>query len=1439
MTRYMTPIILAFLIITMPASIALTLNINPLPELTNTRQLWVSGTTEQDALVTIAVNSQQQSIILPSGELVQRMQAKDGVFNGSVSLIHGSNELTLTATTAQETATAVQTVTADILPPQLQLTIPDALNADYRQFTQDAAINEPATIVVAVDDTEFPAQDVEAGNFPLTLPPSGQFGEGNHTIRITATDRAGNQQVIQKDVFADFNPPRVEITSIAERSLDILKPVAEQVGVSGTPTVAGQDVVTVHFQLVEVRGKTEPGIPVRITNLGNTTRHFFNISTKEHIDPVRGAQYQAGFRGDPLDLFVDFDDTVTSDANGEFSASLVLLPSRNYVTFLATDQAGNTNVKKLGSQFEIGTTRIIIFDGGSNIFRLSSFSTAPNWVPAGELIQGNIPVGVFFRIKPAFLSMEGIKIHRITTLPTGASYFNNNLIRTRGQPTFFVDKATQEIVAYANFDVNRWSRPIDEIPDPIVFELAITIDYTYNNERMPSETLYLKQSFDVESPFDTARFLTPKRVERWVGDITNMINRLDSFISLSRKLAFFSLAGCTALLAYNYWSALTGKAIGQQYREYLYLACDRVGCPFTPPQCGAEKVQVKENRAELEDSTYVFYGLRENTAGQSPPCNCDPNSAFPNCVKLISSGDVRFGPGVRTSADWICVEKDYTRESYYQALQTDVRETYGCYNAGPERYDDTKCLTNYLTKSDKFTNIQPYDDIYTSTVCGCFTGTYNHLQNIQKVLRSVQQCLQEAQNGQTAIGYCEKILALYGCDLTFFALQKLLKEKERLGGESQRGNPKDEFKKLNEDLGRRYQGLFGSAAAGVGSQQLVHKACQGLITQDWSTLSGALDTVIETQPVAPFLGPLIADSRVFTYNPTTGYLTIKYTITPMILSGGQTVHYDITLSCDRNKREDFCTKAAQYPVRLAGAVPPDGQLTQNIEVVDPKAAFWYNKATLTASYLIGSRWENHTVSFPIIRKGGMIAECHAAVGALNQDINCGTYALGSLGSVEIQKATFTPFRGSGISNELPSTYFPRNNIGVQLQLRPFGSYNSPTLLRYDIIGNDISESGSKVITPAQLLSGTAAFALLDITSTAATSECSILGNDMTVPFYQAIVPAQSLNILQLTAAARFSLNTDRGTLKYALATMGGRPISCTIQQNVATCTKSPSSSVDSMVLVVEGTTTQPVVSIITNPDTAEEKFTLTAEFTKHNDQNPLGAECRKFRVGSSNTIQDIRFTYDDEQSPTEECRAGSKEVICAKSEKLSAKPIKRLEVRMESPINTAVEVSCMEPGPGSPITLYTQNICSGQRGFPPGNYRLRLALYQDIDSNSQYSEGDQPLLFNGVEQVKELGFDIRSSTDGHIAPVVEIIQPAEQLRACDYPSNDIVVAAWDDGNALTFEKDGVKIAPEESREAGTYTIRNAFGSDKTKAVTIAVKDNLANEGKDTVAMEQC
>ncbi|HLD06947.1 MAG TPA: Ig-like domain-containing protein [Candidatus Nanoarchaeia archaeon] len=1435
MKNFTIPILLAFLVITMPMSIALTLTVDPLPSLTNQRQLWVSGATEPDALVEVSVNSQQQGIILPSGEIVQRMQAREGMFNGSIPLIHGANEIALTAATSSETAAAAQSVVADLRAPQIQITIPDALNAGHRQFTQEAAIDEPATITVIIDGTEYPTFAAEAGNFPFTLPPSGQLAEGNHTISVTAVDAAGNQQVIRKDVFADFTPPSVEITSIAERSLDILKPIAEQVGVSGTPTAAGQDVLTVHFQLVEVRGKTEPGIPVRITNLGNTTRHFFNVSTREHIDPVRGLQYQAGFRGDPLDLFVDFDDTVTSDANGEFSASLVLLPSRNYITFLATDQAGNTNAKKLGSQFEVGTTRIIVFDGGSNIFRLSSFSTAPNWIPAGELLQGNIPVGVFFRVKPAIFSLEGIKIHRITAVPTGASYFNNNLIRTRGQPTFFVDKSTQEIVAYANFDISRWNRQIDEIPDPIVFELAISVDYTYNNERMPTETLYLKQSFDVENPFETARFLTPERVERWVSDINGMIRRLDSFIDLSRRLAFFSLAGCTALLAYNYWSALTGKAIDQQYREYLYLACDRVGCPFTPPQCGADQVQIAENRAEIEDSTYVFYGPRENTAGHSPPCDCDPNSAFPNCVKVISSRDVRFGPGVRSSTEWICVEKDFTRESYYQALQTDVRETYGCYNAGPERYDDTKCLTNYLTKSGKFTNIQPYDDIYTSTVCGCFTGTYNHLQNIQKVLRSVQQCLEEAQEGKTSVGYCEKLLALYGCDLTFFALQKLLKEKERLGGESQRGNPKDEFGKLNEELGRRYQGLFGSAATGVGSQQLVHKACQGLITQDWSTLSGALDTVIESQPVAPFIGPLIADSRVFTYNPTTGYLTIKYTVTPMIISGGQTVHYDITLSCDRNRREEFCTKAAQYPVRLAGAVPPDGQLTQNIEVIDPRAAFWYNKATLTSSYLIGSRWENHTVSFPIIRKGGMIAECHASVGALNQDIDCGTYALGSLGSVEIQQAAFTPFRGSGISNELPSTYFPRNNIGVKLQIRPFGSYNSPTLLRYDIIGRDISESGSKMITPEQLQSGIANFALLDITSTAATADCSVVGQDMTVPFYEAVVDKNMLTIPQLTVASRFSLQTDQGSISYAIISVSDRPTSCTPQQNVASCTKSPGSAVDSMVLKVEGTSTSPTLNIITDPDTTDGKITLDANFIRRNEQNPLGDKCESFRVNSNSVIKDILFTYSDPESSSGECRAGRKEVECEKSKE---KPIKRLEIRMESPINTAVEVSCVNPGPNAPITLYTQNICSGQRGFPPGNYRLRLALYQDVDSNSQYSEGDQPLLFNGAEQVKELGFDIQSSTDGHIAPVLEIVQPQEQLRACDYASDDIIVSAWDDANILKFEKDGVQVIPTENRELGTYTIKDAF-KDKSRPVTITVKDNLANEGKDTVALEQC
>jgi len=563
---------------------------------------------------------------------------------------------------------------------------------------------------------------------------------------------------------------------------------------------------------------------------------------------------------------------------------------------------------------------------------------------------------------------------------------------------------------------------------------------------------------------------------------------------------------------------------------------------------------------------------------------------------------------------------------------------------------------------------------------------------------------------------------------------------------------------------------------------------------------------------------------------------MKYTLTPMIISGGQTVRYDITLSCDRSKNEEFCTRSAQLPKRIAGAIPPDGQLTQNIDIVDDQAAFWYNKATLNTQYLIGNRWENTTASFPIIRKGGMIQECHAAAGAFNRDIDCSSYSLGDFGSVELEQATFAPFRGRGITQEVPATFFPGNNIGVKLQLRPFGIYNSPTLLKYNILGRDRSESGSRVISQEDIQSGQTVVNLLDITTTASTAQCSTLGQDLSTPLTTALIAGLKIPST-LTPLNKFKIKASSNI--NALFVVANDQIQrCDVTNDIAICTKPPGNIVQSITIQLINHET-PTIAVEAEGIAS---FKPNANFQAANQQNVLGATCKKFRLTSTNPILDIRYTYaiESNEAPiTETCNAGGQtQAECIKLDK----PIQNLRVDVESPIHQEVIVQCVdETGPlGSAVKLYTEVACQSQRGFPVGTYDLELGLFQDVDGNRQFSEGDVPLLFGGREQQARLRFDIQSNTDGHVAPIVEIVEPKENSLECEYTSNDIKVAVWDDTNKQTFLVNNNQLTdPTVDPATGTYTLRNVIGTNRLEPIIIAVKDDLGNEGRDSVTLEQC
>lgn len=342
-----------------------------------------------------------------------------------------------------------------------------------------------------------------------------------------------------------------------------------------------------------------------------------------------------------------------------------------------------------------------------------------------------------------------------------------------------------------------------------------------------------------------------------------------------------------------------------------------------------------------------------------------------------------------------------------------------CYTPGPPSYDETRCLDNSVRDEN------PFDDIVLSTRCGCISGVRGNLDNIVKVLDASKKCLKQAYVGEVRGGYCERLLAQFVCDFVFFAIEKTSEPREQ-GTEGRPAvNFKNAMEEVNTRLDERYQGAFTSQF-GMDSRQLVQKMCIATISADWSTFKNMVNTMARA-PVEPVIGPLMPESRITSYDPFTGKLTINYLFTLGIMSGGQDVEYEIAVECDPDYANgDYCPRDRKArPIIYNGYIPRDGSISENIPLVDANAIYWYNKATMAVTYNLGTEVKRKVLTEAIEHKGLMIAECRFDVLA---GISCRTITPEGFGTIEAV---------IGLSPRV-DTYHENNKVAVKMLLRKIG-----------------------------------------------------------------------------------------------------------------------------------------------------------------------------------------------------------------------------------------------------------------------------------------------------------------------------------------------------------------------------------------------------------------
>ncbi|HEX6940998.1 MAG TPA: carboxypeptidase regulatory-like domain-containing protein, partial [Longimicrobiales bacterium] len=201
-------------------------------QVTNRTELEVAGRVEDETAVRLEVNGVVAALT-------------DGAFSHTVVLAsEGENTITVVATDAAGHRTeVVRTVVRDTEPPVVSWTSPaDGL------ITREEAVRLQGT---ATDRTEV---GVRVNGLPLVVEAGGVFAgevalvEGENVLALVATDAAGNQTSLVRQVVRDSEPPVLEVTVPEEGAVV----EGESVAVAGTVQDRTALTLTVNGQVLEV-----------------------------------------------------------------------------------------------------------------------------------------------------------------------------------------------------------------------------------------------------------------------------------------------------------------------------------------------------------------------------------------------------------------------------------------------------------------------------------------------------------------------------------------------------------------------------------------------------------------------------------------------------------------------------------------------------------------------------------------------------------------------------------------------------------------------------------------------------------------------------------------------------------------------------------------------------------------------------------------------------------------------------------------------------------------------------------------------------------------------------------------------------------------------------------------------------------------------------------
>jgi RHS repeat-associated protein len=319
--------------------------------LTNQLRVTVSGTVLDSTAVMVNVK-------VGSGTSFQLQVGTDGTFAGEVSLVEGTNTITVVATDAAGNITTISRLAIrDTQSPIVNLTSPiDSL------FTNQLSVIVSGTVI---DST---AVTLTINGITVLVGTDGTFSsqlalvEGMNTITVMAVDAATNQSTEIRHVSVLTIPPVLIITAPIDSVITNIAQITVQgtvssqfpvtLTVNGTPVSVGFDSTfstQVNLQeginTITVIATNSVGSATTVTRTiwyDTQTPQLTLISLEDGMVTKQSNLLIQGSVSDLTTVIVTVNGLpATIHPDGTFTYQLTLVEGKNTITFVATDAVGN------------------------------------------------------------------------------------------------------------------------------------------------------------------------------------------------------------------------------------------------------------------------------------------------------------------------------------------------------------------------------------------------------------------------------------------------------------------------------------------------------------------------------------------------------------------------------------------------------------------------------------------------------------------------------------------------------------------------------------------------------------------------------------------------------------------------------------------------------------------------------------------------------------------------------------------------------------------------------------------------------------------------------------------------------------------------------------------------------------------------------------------